>query len=53
MNSKGAYIYMLAYWYEQDFYGCILFGLIQFFKFYVLEGEDIALLIFKYFRGKK
>ena len=42
----------MIYWYEQVFYGLILFGLIQIFKFYVLGNEDILLIIIKYFRKK-
>jgi len=40
-------------WYEQVFYGLIVFALIQFFKFYVLDNEDIGLILIKYFRKKR
>jgi hypothetical protein len=42
----------MIYWYEQVFYGIVLFALIEIFKFYVLENEDIGLMLIKYFRKK-
>lgn len=42
----------MIYWYQQLFYGIILFILIHIFKFYVLGNQDIALTIYKYFKGK-
>jgi hypothetical protein len=43
----------MIYWYEQLFYGMVVFALIHVFKFYIFGNEDIALLIYKYFREKK
>lgn len=42
----------MIHWYEQVFYGWVIFGLIQLFKWYILGNEDIFLTCIKYFRKK-
>ena len=42
----------MIYWYQQVFYGFIVFLLIHIFKFYCLGNEDIFLMVIKYFRKK-
>ena len=42
----------MIYWYEQVFYGIIVFLLINTFKFYLLGNEDLFLMLIKYLRKK-